>query len=196
MRVSEKRREQAREYARRDLDKHVITRERFGVWRCAEPGSWINGFYVTWSPGAVIVHGDLGELILVPYKPNAFKWALGVCRPDYVDYPLEKIARNMKAEEYVPEIADEIVQDYLTNPDYGLTDDQKNGLELGWEAADRHDERALYDALTDAAIDHDYEDNVRAFTMRTLVVYQALCWFFTHVNAEDERFKEELSTTQ
>ena len=43
--------------------KHLLTRERGYCWRMGQPGRSAYSFRITWAPGAIIVTGDLGELV-------------------------------------------------------------------------------------------------------------------------------------
>jgi hypothetical protein len=42
---------------------HQLTRERGFTWCMKKPRGWNYGFRITWAPGAIIVTGDLGELV-------------------------------------------------------------------------------------------------------------------------------------
>ncbi len=185
-----KRLRQAQEYARKDFETHTITRVRFGVWRCATPGTLINHFYVTFSPGALMVHGDIGEIMFVPRKPSALRWAKGVFRPDYIEYPFQKLSRQIKADEYSKEVACENAE-YLI----GEEEDPKIKAEMKevWDFTDPENSSDYYEFIGQFCDDYDGLA-ARAWTFRTLLVYQALCWFMQHVSSKDERFKEELAS--
>lgn len=186
---ADKRLRQATEYARSDFDKHEIKRIRFGVWRCATPGTLINHFYVTFSPGALMVHGDIGEIMFVPFKPHALRWALGVFRPTYINYPLEKLSGQIKGKEFSQEVAEENAQ-YLISEEEDFK--RRKKMRESWDLTGEG-EYEYYEFLGEW-VDGDYDGlSARTWTFRTLLVYQAACWFMTHVSADDERFKEELA---
>lgn len=42
---------------------HQITRCSGATWRVGKPGTGIYAFWVTWAPGAIIVTGDLGDMV-------------------------------------------------------------------------------------------------------------------------------------
>ena len=186
---AEDRLQRAIQYAQSDFAQHEITRIRYGVWCCAQTGTLINRFYVTFSPGALMVHGDIGEILFVPHKPHALRWAKGVFRPDYIQYPFEKLSRQIKDTEYCPGVARENA-DYLVSEE----EDPKRKAEMA-EAArwlDCDDEHDYYEFI------HEWADEpeglwAQSWTFRTLRVYQALCWFMERANRSDERFREELA---
>lgn len=45
------------------FEKHVLTRERGFTWRMGVPRSSFYAFRVTWAHGALIITGDLGEIV-------------------------------------------------------------------------------------------------------------------------------------
>jgi hypothetical protein len=50
---------------------HQLKREKGFTWRMQDPRTWNYGFRVTWARGAVIVTGDLGEIV---YSGMTFLW--------------------------------------------------------------------------------------------------------------------------
>lgn len=68
---------------------HELKREKGFTWRMQAPKTWNYGFRVTWTRGAVIVTGDLGEMV---YRGMTFLWSspwdaalhLRKCHYDYL----------------------------------------------------------------------------------------------------------------
>lgn len=88
------------------FDKHVITEHRPWVWKCAQPGSWVYGFYVMVAPGAVVFYGDCGEAIFrMSNGPEAsvFEWLKSTLRePQYYDYFLSKLENKSAFRKFYP----------------------------------------------------------------------------------------------
>lgn len=70
-----------RQQLERDLKDHVVAvvadTERVKCWRCAKPGTWMYGFYVTVIPGFVIIAGDIGEIVFQPTHPDPLDFIKG-----------------------------------------------------------------------------------------------------------------------
>jgi hypothetical protein len=64
---------------------HVVTQNGPGEWRCAKPGTGVNGFHVLCRPFYVVVWGDLGDWILQCSDRDTLGWLRGSVRsPDYL----------------------------------------------------------------------------------------------------------------
>jgi len=188
--------------ARKDkwLDTHEIKRIRFGLWHCAKPGTRMGSFNVAYNGSALVVFGDLGEMILLPNDANAFRWAKNTTfNPENPYYPLTKLSPQMRDKEFQADEAlaylKERVEECKTSTVLDERDLNKwTKMLKEWEEYphDEHWEQESY--WHQLWSDHDLDDpaDCRSWTPRVLWVYTALCWFMGKVEWEDPRFKEEL----
>lgn len=71
------------EHAKEFAD-HQITREpRARCWKVQKSGTWIYGFFITFSPGVLTLSGDVGELVITHYHAMptleaALQWLDGI----------------------------------------------------------------------------------------------------------------------
>jgi hypothetical protein len=186
--------------AKRDFDKHQITRENHGQWYCSVPGQGgIESFRVVMVPYSIIVTGDLGEIILSVNHNKPLRWALGAnFRPDNLYYPFTKLAQLCRQETFKPKQAtawlfDEIKE--ARKEGYSKKTIKKRiKMAREWKDTcpdeDHYSEQAWYDLCHE--FDIDDPPGFREYSWRTHYVMQALCWFMQHVGASDPRFAEEL----
>ncbi len=72
-----------KEMCRKEFEEHVLERESEDRWYCGKPGTGFYHFRVIFSPGYVIVVGDIGDVVLrCGYEPLG--WILGSNDPDYI----------------------------------------------------------------------------------------------------------------
>jgi hypothetical protein len=69
--------QEIREYAIQEMEHHVTTQITSEHWRVANPKGWNFGFHIIAPPGALIIYGDLGEMILRHGSKDTKKWAQG-----------------------------------------------------------------------------------------------------------------------
>lgn len=67
---------------------HVLTEEHPKVWRCGRPDSIIFSFRVAELPGAIIIWGDLGTMVIDAGKDYTISWLKGAIHSR--NYVLEK----------------------------------------------------------------------------------------------------------
>jgi len=53
---------------KKDFDRHEIEKVAEDEYYCRRPGTGIMSFRVLFKPGAIIVYGDIGEMILTQYN--------------------------------------------------------------------------------------------------------------------------------
>lgn len=181
------------------FDQHIITREREGVWYCGIPHDSNMSFRVVSAPGAIIIYGDLGELIFLPNARNALWWAYKTkWDPESPYYPLTKISPQLRDKVFVVEEIDAHIEERLKDS-YEAEDKEE---EQRWlRIKEKWDDFADRDNLTNAeqywyqlCCEENEDDPIDGmnWTSRVLWIYQAMCWFMSHVDHRDERFKGEL----
>jgi hypothetical protein len=192
--------ESALEEIRRNhyFDEHQITREHYGQWYCGKPGTGIFHFRVVMVPGSIILTGDLGEMILNVYSHRPLRWARGArFRPTEPYYPMSKLSHSCRAEEFLPDEATAYLMERIQEA--RVDGDRKQvkryiKMTRAWKEVDKFDHREAEREWYQLCYDHGYDDppGFRDHTINAYFRFQALCWFMSHVNPEDSRFKEEL----
>jgi hypothetical protein len=81
--------------------RHVLTAEGDGRWLCRAPDTNAYWFRLIVAPNALIVLGDLGEMVARPYTPDPIAWLRGaVGSPGYF---VEKVqASKSPTKEFYP----------------------------------------------------------------------------------------------
>ena len=189
--------EQARSH--KWFDKHRIIREGPGLWYCGEKGTGCRHFRVIMVPGKIILTGDLGDMILNVNHRKPLRWALGSkFNPTQPYYPLSKLSQECRNQEFIVEDAIDWLKDQIR--EYRKWGD-KEQVQLyikmlreyrSFHCLDhpREAEREWYEVLY--RNNYDEPPGFRDHDIGTYFRYQALCWFMSHVNPNDERFCEEL----
>ena len=67
-----------------DFKDHFLTQDNERQWHVGVPGTGIMSFRVLTPPGAVILYGDIGELILRPHGRDSLGWLRTSPHLDYV----------------------------------------------------------------------------------------------------------------
>lgn len=134
------------------------------VYKCRKPGTWIYGFFVSILPGAILVHGDVGDL-LIDRPSGGLDWLLKSVRD--MHYLLGKSAMAREDRDFMPGDAVKALEDVPS---------EYEKLEvLGrWNYEDDWD--VFADAYYDATGDPDIPD-CRYFSSGTLWCYYAIRWF-------------------
>lgn len=186
-------------------DKHEIERVRFGLWRCSRPETRMGSFWVAYNGPALVVFGDLGEMILLPYDANALRWAKNTkFDPAYPYYPMTKLSPQMRQREFQPDEATAYLEERVEECKTSHVLDEDDLARWSKMLKDWKD-RLLYvgeDRLQDEWYtlwsDHDMDDppDCTEWSERLIRVYLALCWFMSHVSWDDPRFTEELHEHQ
>ena len=75
---------------------HVLTSDPAwpGLWRCRNPGTTFYSFNILFPPGAVVLYGDVGEIILRPNDYDSLGWLTRCINSR--DYILSKIRPGTK----------------------------------------------------------------------------------------------------
>jgi hypothetical protein len=71
--------------------KHVLVAEGPGRWLCGVPHNSIYAFRVVVGPGFILLHGDIGELVLSTGRHDSLQWLRASVHN--LDYCLEKAKR-------------------------------------------------------------------------------------------------------
>jgi hypothetical protein len=88
-----------------------------GRWRCGRPGSSIYAFIVITHPGALIVLGDLGELVLRFSEADSLGWLRGSVRDR--EYLLSKVtASKDPPKEFYPADALQVLRGWADDDDH------------------------------------------------------------------------------
>lgn len=110
---------------------HVMRREAGCTWRCARPGTFTYGFRVTWAPGALMISGDIGDLIVRHYSFSdpwaAAAWVNGA----EWDYFMEKAAAEKEYER------DETAEFIVERAYQQMRDGWRGGLDMMERIVDR-----------------------------------------------------------
>lgn len=138
------------------------------VWRCARPGTGIHHFYVSILPGAILVHGDIGQLLLDRVYARGLGWIRNSAHS--LEYLLSK-SSYMKKADFMPGDA----LDVLACPDeYGYAEETVAKIRAAWEPGDDGD--AWDEAVYDVTGDCDFP-RCRDYSFSTLWCVEALRWF-------------------
>lgn len=170
---------------------HKLTKEGDGRWFCGKPGDSNCHFRVIVSPGAIFMHGDLYELILLPHDRDALAWLRGTLRDGReIGYPLSKIPHSMRknAQEFCEELAAELLAEWLEEHP-----DDEDGVAKVREAIKDDDGTRLEDRWAYAWMDHLVKDcdfpSATTWTPMTLGQLEALRWFVRALAAQEEAEK-------
>lgn len=182
------------------FERHEITRERFGLWRCAKPGTVRESFWVASAAPALVIFGDLGELIFLPHAANSLRWAAGTkWDPANPYYPMTKVSQRLDLEEFSIEEATAFLEECVEECKASSVLDEEE-LERYSSMLERWRSHALDDpreaeaewwGLWSEFGDPDAPD-CRFLKSGVCVTWIALCWFMRHVSESDPRFAEEL----
>ncbi|MFH2130772.1 MAG: hypothetical protein ABIK68_10400 [bacterium] len=73
---------QAHEDIKKAFQHHKIIASESRSWYVGKPGTTLNSFSITWSPGSIVLYGQMGNVTLIAKEfssyENAKKW-LGSC---------------------------------------------------------------------------------------------------------------------
>jgi hypothetical protein len=138
--------EEQEQRAAESFARHVVTEEAPGRWLCARPGTGICHFRVVDLPNAVLVYGDIGDLLLVR---GGVAWARGSVYS--LDYLLGKSPHRREVKEFYPELAKEAIVDWLEQET--ITPEQAEALREDWsEGFGEEFDRAVYEVTGDSEL--------------------------------------------
>ncbi len=76
---------QSREDIKKNFQNHKIIASESKSWYIGAPGTTQNSFSVTWSPGSILLYGQIGNITLIATEFSSYesakKW-LGSCELD------------------------------------------------------------------------------------------------------------------
>lgn len=136
------------------FSRHVVTPEGEGRWLFAAPDTGMFHFRVIAAPRAVIVYGDIDDIILVPSDRDALRWLRSVLRGDRGVYDLSYVAEKVRGRdsitEFKPRLLEEWVAERRREIEEQITDEKAND-EPDEEAIEAAEERLS--ALDDLNLD-------------------------------------------
>lgn len=182
-------REQARKHAEEVFARHTIVPEGPGRWYCGRPGTGCYSFRVVTSPGAVIVHGDIGEAVFCPNERDPLPWLRGVAEHREIVYLLCKMRVGPEQEFYLGN-AEEHLQERLANKE-AAADEVAEALSWDGDLSPDLSSETWYAAWLDAG-----DDEPRAcvdHSFGALWLAEALCWFGKNLRSDDEVVAEHLA---
>ena len=155
---------------------HVVNRVNEHEYYCAEPGTHNMSFRVMFPPGATIIYGDIGEMIVEPY---GLKWLIngGIRSPSYFWQKVRtKVLKFNPADAaaHLDWLAEEVHPD-----DFDVDDDVKHAARMWaeWDPGIREEhelETAWYEACNSVECESIICEGVSS---NDLQCYQALKWF-------------------
>ena len=182
----------------RSFDNHVIEKISATTWFCHKNESMISSFYITTQPGAIIMWGDLGEAIYTIYgRQNAFHWGRRNFRREDTYYPFTKLSLQMRDQEFSTEDATDFLKERHEECKTSTVHDDEDTYRAKkmlkrWKEVsgnEPHEDEDEWWKLWAEFDDPDAPD-MRDWTTRTYWTFFCLCWFFSHVSADDPRFSE------
>lgn len=176
---------------------HQITQRldqgMFRSWRCQRPGSWNLGFDVTTTPGALIVSGDLGTLVVERCEDmeDMIAWARGAIGD--IHYFASKVSREIPTEGFDLEAAREAVREGLKEAIADGYDRERIGRwrsllgELsGMDASEPNEWEVEKKIFCSGLYDGVDWPNCRNWRSRFLWQREALKWFLAHLPTQRE----------
>ena len=131
------------EMAGKAFAEHQITRrfesELVRHYRCQKPGTWIYGFDVTFTPGWVFIHGDIGHLAL-SREADMLPWLRRLFECDRIDfrYAAQKAPQCITTREWTEEAAHRAIDNWADGRELSADDRQEMHTLLAdgeWDAA-------------------------------------------------------------
>ena len=187
-------------YIRTDhfFDSHVIEKVGPTTWLCHKNESMISSFYVTTQPGAIIMWGDMGETIFTIYgKQNAIHWGRRNFRRTDTYYPFTKLSLQLRERVFSTEDATDYLKERVEEAKTSSVLDAEDlaraeKMLKKWEIDSGNEPHEDQDAWW--LLWHEFDDpdapDMTDWPQRTYWTFFCLCWFFSHVSADDPRFSE------
>jgi len=174
--TSEHHRGQISKMHERDFAEHQIEEERPGIWYCAKPGTGILHFYVCFLPHAIIVYGDIGDMLIRPGRDRGLGWLRGATHEGdakYLDYLLGKVPQSNRRRKFMPGDVVDSLREYGDDPAVQKALDE-------W--ADRLDggedlQEAWCNAASYADLDSEWYGCFEDYDAEMYWCGLALCWF-------------------
>lgn len=176
--TSETYRAKIKEQAFHAARNHKITKESENVFYCGEPGTGIYSFRVCIHPGCILVYGDIGELILLPYTKDPLSWLLGCVSS--TDYLISKVPFELRNNIVLKDDAYAILDEYLEE---GYIDqDQYDSIVCDWDESE-HDSMWSMAWHNNTQVDEIPEPFDYRF--RILYIAYMLEWFVSELNKQN-----------
>jgi hypothetical protein len=157
----------------------IVDAERVQVYRCAQPRTMVHHFYVSFLPGAIVVHGDIGDMML--NRPSGGRgWLLGAV--ESMDYVLGK-GYKIEKTEFLGGEAQAILDG---RDDAGYEPETLARLREAWADRTRFEEgdgRAWAEVAYEVAGDIDFP-RCLDYDYETLWCYEALRWLAAHLRGD------------
>jgi len=194
--IADPREEEIKEGTDKRFADHKIRRTGPGSWECSKRGaqSWIDWFGVLLAPRLVVVHGDIGDLMMSPYEANPFKWATTALG---LDYALGKAKlTSCGVREYSPAVAKATLASYY-NHEYCCGEEEGSSLRClrpqelaeAWET--HEDEEGAWgqthwiEAQADTGWAEDGDVCLgEQWTREALICFYALRWWADKLSAD------------
>lgn len=202
-------RRQAEKQAAESFKDHVLSSEGEGRWFFGRPGHSEFHFRVITAPGAVIMLGDTGEVILMPHGRDALGWLRGVFEhgPGKYDlgYIAEKVSSEMKTKEFEHGLIDQYIDDLERSANEDEEADRKAAAEEGVEYVESESTKSLRHAVEelrdhgefDCAYEfHSFVRDIDGFQEDEFPDVEGLSFHFIHCIAGLYYFCEALTAKE
>lgn len=179
MRVQDETQEEHRaaiaKFAADAFHEHTLTEEAPQRWLCAKPGTGIYAFRVCLVPGAILVYGDIGDMLLVRFGGAGLDWLRGAVRSR--DYLLGKVPVAHRGEVFLRGEAERVVKE-MEDAGHSAADALRDALDDELEDDGPH---AFYRAYAHN-VDSDVPD-CADFSSELHWCAEALAWFVRTLDA-------------
>lgn len=162
-----------------DFSTHEMTEESPGVWLCKRPGTIIYSFRVAFLPGAILVWGDIGTMVLHPGANRGIGWLRGAVNDGAAksfSYLFEKVPSEHRRMEFMPGDVLEACREAYEEGGYG---DAIVRALADWDVGGEPDEQreAWYMAASRAGLDCEWYAGYNDYCAEMYWCAYALCWF-------------------
>lgn len=154
------------------FENHTIKQLTPSSWLCMSSKTGEYWFGVMLAPGAIVVYGDIDEIILRPHSDD--NWVLGV-KPENYDYSLGKVPVHLKGalKDFDYMDADDYLSKLEEDPEeHGFSPAEVGAIKDEW---DGHSVESFTGAQIGVGVDEPYD--ALHYNHGTLLSYAALCWF-------------------
>lgn len=175
-----------------DFATHELTEESPGVWLCKRPGTIIYSFRVAFLPGAILVWGDIGTMVLHPGANRGIGWLRSAVRDGKAKdfgYLFEKVPRDHRRMEFMPGDVLEACREAYEEGEYG--EEIILAVELWATHLDYEDQReSWYNSAYLAPLDFEWYSGHEDYCAEMYWCAYALCWFVKRWVKENESVPE------
>ena len=193
--TSEKKSRQLRGWAEQSFKDHelslVESGEKVEVWYCGRPdGSSVYHFYVAFTPHAISVYGDIGDMLIRPGWNRGLGWlrsALHDGADEHFSYLLGKVPSHRAKKNFFPGDVIEHLQEEAAGRNGYFDEDQclAKSQELidewaervGYSYIDGGEPRDWWDACNAKGLDYEYAGGFEDYDSDMYWCAYALRWF-------------------